>query len=180
MNCVNKLESIETRNAYCPTVNSALPLPSPANDYHADHIERLCRSFQHWLGRSLIDPNLSRSEAARLLYTAPYAVLSHTPSADPVFNYANQTAQQLFDMDWLTLTTLPSRLSAEPVNQEERERLLSRVRRQGYIDDYRGIRISRTGQRFWIENAIVWNLLDANGDPAGQAAMFDQWRFITG
>lgn len=160
-------------------MNAVIPPPCLDNDYHADHIEMLCRCFELWTGRSLVESGLPRVETARLIYTAPYALLSHTHSTDPVFNYANQTAMKLFDMDWFTITALPSRLSAEPVNQEERQRLLTTVTAQGYIDDYRGIRIGRTQQRFWIENATVWNLVDIYGHPAGQAAMFDRWRFIT-
>jgi hypothetical protein len=66
------------------------------------------------------------------------------------------------------------------MHQEERERLLATVARQGYSDNYRGIRIARSGRRFWIENAIVWNLLDAQNRYCGQAAMFDRWDFLPG
>jgi hypothetical protein len=37
------------------------------------------------------------------------------------------------------------------------------------------VRITRTGRRFKIERAIVWNLIDAAGTIHGQAATFDQW-----
>ena len=49
------------------------------------------------------------------------------------------------------------------------------IRRDGYVDDYRGIRISKSGRRFRIEQAIVWNLIDAAGHLHGQAATFDAW-----
>src|SRR3990172_8531438 len=42
----------------------------------------------------------------------------------------------------------------------------------GFIETYRGVRISRSGRRFLIEQATVWNILDANGRSAGQAATF--------
>lgn len=148
------------------------------DDFLSDHVAMLCRCHQRWTGRSLIEPGLSRLQAARHVYTAPYALLSHDTRPDPVFTYANQTALTLFELDWPTLLTLPSRFSAEPINQAERQRLLDQVSGKGYIDHYRGIRISRTGKRFWIENATVWNLLDDRGNPAGQAALFDRWQFI--
>ena len=50
--------------------------------------------------------------------------------------------------------------------------LLDRVTSSGFIDDYAGIRISAKGRRFRIENAIVWNLIDADGVRHGQAATF--------
>ena len=49
---------------------------------------------------------------------------------------------------------------------------LDRVNAQGFIDDYAGIRISAKGRRFRIGNAIVWNLIDADGVRRGQAATF--------
>jgi hypothetical protein len=47
---------------------------------------------------------------------------------------------------------------------------------QGYIDDYAGVRVSRTGRRFLIEGATVWNLIETDGRLVGQAATFSRWR----
>jgi hypothetical protein len=80
-------------------------------------------------------------------------------------------------MDWAEFTQLPSKLSAEPVNQAERQRLLSEVTTKGYIDNYQGVRINKTGQRFLIKNAVVWNLVDETGYQ-GQAACFADWKFL--
>jgi hypothetical protein len=99
-------------------------------------------------------------------------------ATDPVFNYANLKALELFELSWEDFTCLPSRLSAEPVNQAERDRLLAKVTKKGYIDDYEGVRISSSGKRFMIKNAVVWNLMDNNQCYKGQAAWFDQWVFL--
>jgi len=48
--------------------------------------------------------------------------------------------------------------------------LLAEVTEQGYIDHYEGVRLSKTGKRFLIKNAVVWNLLDDDGGYKGQAA----------
>jgi hypothetical protein len=56
--------------------------------------------------------------------------------------------------------------------------LLDTVTRQGYIDDYRGVRISRTGRRFLIDTATVWTVLDERGAPYGQAATFSAWKYL--
>lgn len=56
--------------------------------------------------------------------------------------------------------TLPSRLSAEPLHQADRERLLKEVAEKGFISDYVGVRIIGTGKRFRITKATVWNILD--------------------
>lgn len=144
----------------------------------ADHGDRLRHSFRRLLGEDLIDPALSGVAAAQALYTAPFVVVSHGIEADPIFNYANRTAQRLFEFSWEEFTALPSRLSAELPNRAERDRLLATVTEQGFIRDYRGVRIAKSGRRFYIQNAIVWNVTDDAGTPYGQAAMFHQWQYL--
>jgi hypothetical protein len=102
----------------------------------------------------------------------------HGVEDDPVFNYANQTALELFEMSWEQFTILPSRHSAEPASREERARLLAQVSNHGYIDNYAGVRISSSGRRFLIEDAVVWNLIDDRGSYHGQAAVFDKWSYL--
>lgn len=46
------------------------------------------------------------------------------------------------------------------------------VAAQGYIDDYKGVRVSSTGKRFMIKQCIVWEVIDADGVRRGQAATF--------
>jgi hypothetical protein len=38
------------------------------------------------------------------------------------------------------------------------------------------VRISSTGKRFLIKEAIVWNLVDDKGDYQGQAAAFSKYQ----
>ncbi|MCU0552462.1 MAG: MEKHLA domain-containing protein [Leptolyngbya sp. Prado105] len=133
--------------------------------------QRLMTSFQHWTGKTLI-------KTPEALFEAPFVVVSHGTEADPIFNYGNQQALTLWEVDWQTFTRMPSRNSAEPMNQAERAKFLAQAKSQGYISDYRGIRISSTGKRFWIENAIVWTVLDELNQPSGQAATFSRWTFI--
>ncbi|MFQ5582558.1 MAG: MEKHLA domain-containing protein [Mariprofundaceae bacterium] len=143
---------------------------------HPEHIAILRSSLKHWTGCDLVAPDLDDEQAAIAVHDAPFAIVSHGTEADPVFNYANRTALQLFEMDWDECTSTPSRLSAEPVSREERAGLLAEVSKNGFIDNYTGVRISKTGKRFLIENATVWNLLDENGAYCGQAAMFSDWK----
>jgi hypothetical protein len=140
-----------------------------------EHVQVLLDSFARLLGRDLIPRDAPPAEQARRLFEAPFVVVSHGTEADPVLNYANATALTLWEMDWDAFVQTPSRLTAEPVHRDERARLLERTRRDGYVDDYAGIRISRTGRRFRIEQAIVWNLVDGAGMHRGQAATFDRW-----
>ncbi len=152
------------------------PEPDARNDFLLAHARLLSDSLKHGCG--LIDDEVDPVQAARQLYFAPFALLSHDTAADPRFNYANRTAQQLFAMEWDSFVGLPSRLSAEAPEQAERDALLRRVAEQGFIDDYRGIRIAADGRRFLIEQATVWNLRDDRGCYRGQAAMFAIWHML--
>ena len=138
------------------------------------HSQYLLRSFQYWTGRSLIDISGSTIEQAEGLFQANFVLVSHGTEADPIFNYANQIALELWQMTWNDFTCLPSRLSAEPVEQRERDRLLAETRSKGF-SHYQGVRISRTGNRFFIKNGIIWNVLDEDNQICGQAAVFSDY-----
>jgi hypothetical protein len=148
--------------------------------FSVDHVQLLLDSFARLLGRELIPRDGSTAEQAERLFQGPFVVVSHGTEADPVLNYGNAAALALWEMSWEELTRTPSRLTAEPVHRDERARLLARTREHGFVDDYSGIRISKTGRRFRIEQAIVWNLTDENGGHRGQAATFDRWTEIAG
>ena len=126
----------------------------------------------------MIEPCGDTRVEARMLFEAPFAVISGGAEGDQILNYGNKTAMNLWQMDWETLTRTPSRLTAEPMHRDERAEFLRRVRERGFIDDYSGIRISSTGRRFRIVQATVWNVTDALGDYAGQAATFSNWELL--
>lgn len=153
-------------------------IPCFANGYQVEHTERLRHSFHALTGRDLIDPMLSPQAAAEALFYAPFVVLSHDTAPDPILTYGNQTALKLFALTWEELTRMPSRLTAEAPNRAERARLLAEVTAHGFIDNYSGVRISSTGQRFLIGRATVWNLSDDKGYPYGQAATFREWQLV--
>ena len=127
------------------------------------------------MGRELLPRGGSVEAEARRLHDAPFVVVSHGTEADPLLNYGNAAALERWEMPWETLVGTPSRLTAEPVHRDERARLLERTAREGFVDDYAGVRVSRSGKRFRIEEAIVWNVRDADGWIHGQAATFDRW-----
>lgn len=141
-----------------------------------DWVQRLLLSFRHWTGRDLIDPIGTADRQAHALFHAPFVVVSHGGEPDPILNYGNRIALDLWEVTWEDLCRMPSRLTAEPVNQAERARMLADAQIHGHIADYRGVRISKTGRRFLVEQAVVWNVLNAEGKTVGQAATFSQWR----
>jgi hypothetical protein len=117
-------------------------------------------------------------ETAFLLYHASFVVVSHGIEEDPIFNYANLKAQELWKLDWNEFIKMPSRLSAEQMQEEERKRVLEEAEKNGYISNYSGTRISKEGKKFKIEETILWNVIDEQGNFFGQAAMFPKWTFL--
>lgn len=152
--------------------------PSPRNHYLADHVSAMLTSYHQLTGRHLVRDTGDAAEMARMVYEAPFFVASHGLDDDPVLNYGNQCALDLFAMSWEEFTSTPSRYTAEAPNRQERERLLKNVTKNGYIDDYSGVRISADGKRFRITQATVWNIFDAKGEKTGQAATFSNWTFL--
>ena len=131
-------------------------------------IALIAESFVRLLGRPLV----TADDPVAALWHAPFAVVAHGTEADPLFFFGNRAALAAFETDLDAFVGMPSRLSAEAPLREERQMLLNRVSAHGFIDDYAGVRISAKGRRFRIENAVVWNLIDAEGVRHGQAAMF--------
>ena len=147
-------------------------------DFAVRHAACLARSLKHLTGRDLLPGHFPPLEFSKKLFHAPFVVVSHGTEADPVLNYGNAAALALWEMAWAELTCTPSRLTAEAPNRAERARLLDTVTKRGFIDDYSGVRISKSGRRFRINRATVWNLVSEKGEPLGQAATFNEWQFL--
>lgn len=147
--------------------------PSPTNGFQTAHAELLISSFQKVTGRSLLSEATSKS-----LYDCPDVVLSHNANADPILTYGNLAAQSLWQLSWDQLTQLPSRKTAEPAHQAQRTEMFQHMRKYGFYENYRGIRISATGQRFEIRNATIWTLTDAFGHHIGEAATFKDYSYL--
>ena len=158
------------------TAGAKHPLPARENGYLAAHVALLLSSLHRWTGRHLVEPGLSDEEQARRIFDAPFALLSHDAGSDPILNYANRTGLRIFELTWDDLIVMPSRLTAEAPERDERARLLAEVSAKGFLDNYSGVRVTKNGRRFRIERATVWNLVDENGARRGQAATFSDLR----
>ena len=152
--------------------------PSPENSFLADHVAHLVDSHLRLTGRPLINLKASPENVAEAVFNAEFVVLSSGTEADPLFNYANRCALELFEFGWDDLITLPARESAEAVNQNERAKLMQQVIDSGCIENYAGVRVSASGRRFMIEQATVWNVHSNDGALLGQAAAFSLWHDV--
>lgn len=135
----------------------------------------LLDSYCHWTGTELIERAGGLKQQARALFEASFVVVSHGGESDPLLNYGNRTALDLWELSWDQFIKTPSRLTAEADNRAERGKMLERAKLNGYFGGYRGVRISSTGRRFLVEQAVIWNVIDFAGSPIGQAATFSRW-----
>ena len=151
---------------------------APQQDALLWHSQRILECYRILTGENLLSVEGESNVAAQALYAAPFVVVAHGTEVDPVLFYGNEAALRLWEMEWSEFTRTPSRLTAEAPEREERARLLAQVSAHGFIRNYSGIRISRTGVRFRIRHATVWNLFEADGSPCGQAATFAHWEWL--
>lgn len=139
---------------------------------------RLLESYHYWIGQDLIDRAGDRKTQALQLFEASIVVVSHGVESDPILNYGNQAALDLWELSWKQFIQRPSRLTAEADDRVERKRMLMQASAKGHYDGYRGVRISSTGKRFLVEQAVIWNVIDPAGHRIGQAATFSQWSYL--
>jgi MEKHLA domain len=136
----------------------------------------ILNSYEKLLKKPLITrKNIDEITQAKNLFSADFVVLSHNNNRNPIYNYGNKKALELWEIDWETLIKTPSKNTTESISQEEREALLKEANLKGYITNYGGVRVSSTGKRYYIKDIILWNLTDDNEQFCGQAATFSQW-----
>ncbi len=146
---------------------------APSDTSLDGRLRLIVESYQRLTGKALLAEIPADIVALRLaVWNAPRAIVAHDTEDDPIFFYGNRLALQLFEMSFDEFTRLPSRLSAEPLAQDARVKLLEKVAQQGFVDGYSGVRIAKSGRRFMIADTTVWNLVDDAGVYHGQAAVF--------
>ena len=141
----------------------------------------LLQSHQRAFERPLIasaQPGGSRRLLCQELFACGFPVLAHGTENDPKLSYANAAALQLWETTWDELIGLPSRLTAPESERAERSSALGQAQRVDAVQNYRGIRISRKGRQFMINNAKIWTLWDAEERVCGQAACFCDWWWL--
>ena len=147
-----------SRLVYVTTMNKADP----------EFFDLLVSSYRRLVGAPPVFLEGGRHSAKWLYEDASYCVLAHNTDAVPRFIYANKAAQACFEYSWEEFASLPSHLSAEESDRAERQKLLDAVARNGFATGYSGLRIAKSGRRFWIEDGILWQLVDRSGTVRGR------------
>ena len=153
-------------------------MPEALRERWTEHTQALLDSFRERTGEELIGRSGDPRDDAERLFGASFVVVSHDAEPDPLLNYANAAALDLWEMSPQKLIATPSRLTAEPVSREAREHILAETRRKGSVSGYAGVRVSASGKRFRICDVTIWNVTDAKARPLGQAASFAHWTML--
>ena len=142
------------------------------------HVETLLDSFEKLVQKQIIVRTGDPIEDLKLIEGGEFVLVSHNGGKDPILNYGNQFALNLWELNWKDFTKTPSRKTAEIDLRARREEMLKIAKEKGFYDEYEGIRVSSTGKRFRIKNAIIWNVLNKDNATIGQAAYFTDIEYI--
>lgn len=145
---VNSLTSL-----YQPTYSG--PSPLWYTDVMVKHASHLIRSyFEVTGGKELVPMKVLEkdpTEAAKQLFFLPdRVVVSHGTQNDsegPVLNYGNSAALRRWGASWEELTNMPSKYTAETVEQSARAEFLRKVFADGVVENYSGVRIALNKSR---------------------------------
>lgn len=153
-------------------------LPPCSFDFLVRQTRLIVSNYARLTGKILAREDQTDESLVREIFFAPFVVASAGNEMDPVLNYGNQKALDLWELDWDTFTKTPGRHTAEAMERAAREEFLQKVKKNGHVEDYRGVRISSKGRRFEIQKATVWNLVRPAGDYAGQAVTFVEAHYL--
>ena len=105
-----------------------------------------------------------------------FPIASH--DLNGLFNYLNKAALSLFKVTLDQVIGQPTTITAPDSEQKERNELLNQVNSYGFIECYKGIRVTSDGALFQIEDATIWNILDKESIKIGQAVIIYRSRIL--
>jgi MEKHLA domain len=131
--------------------------PSPLwyTDEMVNHATFLMRSyFEVTGGKELVPMKILEKdpvEAAKLLFfLSDRVVVSHGTQSvpdGPILNYGNSAALKRWGASWEELTSMPSKYTAETVEQSARAEFMRKVLTDGVVENYSGVRIALNKSR---------------------------------
>ena len=102
--------------------------PDAANHYCVEHVSILLNNLKRWTGFDLAGEfTIAKSDLGKGVFEAAFCLLSSDLSPDPVLNYGNQRALDLWEMSWEELTSTRSRDTARADRQSDRDGLMRQI-----------------------------------------------------
>lgn len=179
--CMAKKEKKAKGKKGASVLETEKPPPPPVDPYTDGdiimHSLTIIDSYYRCVGKTIFAEKVEISAAAKKLWELPLAVVSHGTEDDPIFNYANKAALEIFNVDWATFTSWPSRETASNEEQTSRNELLAATVTN--TTDLKGIvRRTAAGREFRVLDGLLWPLTDLNGEFYGQAAIYGAVEFL--
>mmetsp|Transcript_14710 Transcript_14710/g.23932 ORF Transcript_14710/g.23932 Transcript_14710/m.23932 type:complete len:173 (-) Transcript_14710:2202-2720(-) len=135
------------------------------------HVHLLQESYKHYTGKQLGGEEMATWEA--LHNSEAFVLASVGIQDDPIFNYGNRAAMNVFKLDWDEFTQFPGRYSADEENRESREKLLKMANQAEYLPDVEAIRVDAEKRRFKLVDAELFTVLSGDKQTRiGQAVWF--------
>lgn len=150
----------------------------------AEHIAILDDNLKRHSKRGLLDRMELEEEddwEDTVHMSTRYALLSHggkNGMDGPIHNYVNFGGCSAFQIGRADFLRVPAARVADPgMDQETWSMILQRLKSdpENVVENYQGYRSTLTDRRrFYIQDAVVWNCFDADGEYYGQAMLFDR------
>lgn len=140
-------------------------------------------SLQKYTGKSLLEHMMEDDDSSvQSLEDAHdnerFAILSHGVQEDPIYNYFNRAALETFQYEPEEIYQLPSRKSAPSNLRVDRAALIQASVERGFQVYTEAVRVTKYGQLFEINEGLLWNVYDDEGNRVGQTALFDRNKII--
>ncbi len=148
-------------------------VPPPYRDAAmAPKIELIASSYLRQARRPLVQKS---DDVIAALWTAPCAILAQFELSDAATHFANRCALEVYETDYLGFSPHGQGSSAQHDKKAGPNGLFSGANIAGGVAKYSGNLMSCRGNRFRVQQAIAWPLIDEGGACHGYAAMFDLW-----
>jgi len=138
----------------------------------APKIELIASSYLRQARRPLVKKS---DDVIAALWTAPCAILAQYELSDTATHFANRCALEVYETDYLGFSPQGQGSHAEKDGQKSANGLFAATNGAGGVAKYSGNLMSCRGNRFRVQHALTWPLIDEAGASHGYAAMFDLW-----
>lgn len=138
----------------------------------APKIELIAASFFRQARRPLVQKS---DDVIAALWTAPCAILAQFEVPVSSMHFANRCALDVYETDYLDFSARLRDTPSHGTGGVSANGLFSNHAPAGGITKHSGDLISCRGNRFRVQQALTWLLLDEAGACHGHAAMFDLW-----
>lgn len=139
-----------------------------------DWIRLSSNSLERITGKTLYE-TIHVETAQQVHENERYAVLSHDTAGDPVYNYGNRAAVEVFKWPEDEFYQLPSRYSApDGTIRNSRSTDIQDAIDSDLKTIALAIRQTKHGELFQLTDVMLWNVYDDDGHRVGQTAIYDR------